>query len=367
MAGKLKSGMVGVMENAFPAARMLVGGANNVGGDFANEYWGPSTPAAPPPTPGFGTTYAQPQSQLQTDFEKEQADKVAAAGAPVGNGIVRTVDPTTGRPIFSNTGYGMSMGSSSMDVNPQAAMQARTMVAGLPSVGAPSSSALSAARQAAADRGDWGAVQASYQANGGTWQGRTAEGDANTKMMSDALAAVKNAKTIPQLHYATLMYDTLQKGDIARQNNAATVGATMYGHNVQLTDAQNKLQVEWKKAMDEGDLKSAQAIEARFKTGLGAAHLALHPGDYAGAGAAIAGRPGAPPSFGAVPTMMPDSSGRVGMENRRTGEVTMQTPLQPVTFAQAKAQALTNKQYKFTTDAQLRKDLITSGKYKLLD
>ncbi len=67
------------------------------------------------------------------------------------------------------------------------------MAAAMMAAGPATSRATSAALQAAAARGDWDAVRGFYQQNGGTWQGRTAQQDADERQAT-AGGAIGNGR-----------------------------------------------------------------------------------------------------------------------------------------------------------------------------
>jgi hypothetical protein len=136
------------------------------------------------------------------------------------------------------------------------------------------SAALQAARQAAADRGDFGAVRDSYQANGGTFLGKTAAQDAHTKALADAQRGIYTAKTIPQ-----------QKNAIDLYNHMVTAEATGVHNTAQITQAQAetarkgredamKGYTDLLKAQADGDEKAATAAVKKLQYGAAVSHLA---------------------------------------------------------------------------------------------
>lgn len=221
-------------------------------------------------------------------------------------------------------------------------------------------SALSAARQAAADRGDWDAVQASYQKNGGTWQGTTAAQDAKTKLMADATAAVRNAKTIPQQHNAITMLDALQKNELMRENNAATVGATIYGHDV---TAKNKNIDTWLK-LNGPEAQKTGTENTMLRARLGAAATAPDvPTAMSYIGAHAVPAPHALQTPLGIQPMTQDAKNPVAnVFNPNTGKV-VSTPVgaAPRTASVADFMASAKKNGQTKTVAQIRADAARMG------
>jgi hypothetical protein len=124
-------------------------------------------------------------------------------------------------------------------------------------------SALSSARQAAANRGDFGAVRDSYQKGGGTWQGTTAAQDTATKAEADALDRIKSAVTIPQAKIAADHYATLQTAKTAAAANAATINARSLEHLTPSGTAMAGIQANAPLRTAQTDLTRQQAASAK--------------------------------------------------------------------------------------------------------
>lgn len=131
-----------------------------------------ASPATAPPdrqaTPLEGYTY-QP--------DPNQGPATGMSVRPTSAQGISRIDNAPGlkSPLFTNLPAGQAvseMQGGTVNTVPAAAMMA---------AGPATSRATSAALQAAAARGDWDAVRGFYQQNGGTWQGRTAQQDADER------------------------------------------------------------------------------------------------------------------------------------------------------------------------------------------
>jgi len=143
-----------------------------------------ASPATAPPdrqaTPLEGYTY-QP--------DPNQGPATGMSVRPTSAQGISRIDNATGlkSPLFTNLPPGQAvseMQGGTVNTVPAAAMMA---------AGPATSRATSAALQAAAARGDWDAVRGFYQQNGGTWQGRTAQQDADERQAT-AGGAIGNGR-----------------------------------------------------------------------------------------------------------------------------------------------------------------------------
>lgn len=182
------------------------------------------------------------------------AAEAQAQQALIPKGIFRTVDPRTGRIAYSDIATGspgevqmngagavpsipVPTGGADADIasrsfRPSAvsgqsggtvnSMSAENFGALSPA----QSQALSEARQAAAARGDFGAVADSYQANGGTWMGKTGAQALQEKRMTEAFNAVRTAKTVASKKAAIDFYSKMLEQETLGKTAAATVAAT---------------------------------------------------------------------------------------------------------------------------------------------
>lgn len=185
------------------------------------------------------------------------------------------------------------------------------------------SAALSGARQAAAARGDWDAVRASYQTKGGTWQGTTAAQDTNKANGKELFEAVRNARTVGAKNSAVTAFDAFNKNN-ALQANATSEQTLKYMELMRKgkhDDAQLLLDTRVKGATaDEADAKAATT---RAYQVLAAQHLKENPGDRSGAALILAGRAPTGEKFVFPPNLQPIPGGKgVPMAvraNNRTG------------------------------------------------
>ena len=151
------------------------------------------------------------------------------------------------------------------------------------------------------------------------------------------------------------------------------VGALMNQRQAGVTEARNqassKMLMDYMTKVPGMNKADAEAAKDRLMTGLGAEHLKRNPTDFGGAGAVVSGR--ATPRTIVPPTLQPvtqDPKNPTAVDyDPTTRTFTSRSITQQMSFAQAKAQAMKNPQYKFTTDAQLRRDIEVTGKYKLTD
>ena len=143
-----------------------------------------ASPATAPPdrqaTPLEGYTY-QP--------DPNQGPATGMSVRPTSAQGISRIDNATGlkSPLFTNLPASQAvseMQGGTVNTVPAAAMMA---------AGPATSRATSAALQAAAARGDWDAVRGFYQQNGGTWQGRTAQQDADERQAT-AGGAIGNGR-----------------------------------------------------------------------------------------------------------------------------------------------------------------------------
>lgn len=93
--------------------------------------------------------------------------------------------------------------------------------------------------------------------------------------------------------------------------------------------ARNKNMLDWLNAQANMGGKQITVAQKEFQLNAAQEYLRANPGDFGNAVAIAAGRAPAvvTPSFGAVAMVMPDpKTGAIPVENRRTGEITLQIP-----------------------------------------
>lgn len=176
----------------------------------------------------------------------------------------------------------------------------------------------------------------------------------------DSRAAIAAAPTAPAATSGGWV------GAFARGHGAALEMKQVANDNTRKANAA-KIGMEYNLKLPGALKDAAEAQNVAARTAAADAHLKANPGDFAGAGAIAAGRTPA----GDVYSGYPGIDGKtIDVLSKRTGAVQKVTPTvapTTLTFAQAKAQAMKNPQYKFVDDATLRKDLAASGKYKITD
>jgi hypothetical protein len=142
----------------------------------------PTAPASAPAAQGARAGYGFTPDPMQGPA---LGMRVSPTSAPEINRIDNA--PGLNSPLFTNlpTGEAVSgMQGGTVNTMPASAFT---------SAGPQASRAVSAALQAAAARGDWDAVRGFYQQNGGTWQGRTAQQDADERQ-APAGGAIGNGR-----------------------------------------------------------------------------------------------------------------------------------------------------------------------------
>ena len=142
----------------------------------------PTAPASAPAAQGARAGYGFTPDPMQGPAQGMRVSPTSAQG-------ISRIDNATGlkSPLFTNLPASQAvseMQGGTVNTVPAAAMMA---------AGPATSRATSAALQAAAARGDWDAVRGFYQQNGGTWQGRTAQQDADERQAT-AGGAIGNGR-----------------------------------------------------------------------------------------------------------------------------------------------------------------------------
>lgn len=142
----------------------------------------PASPGATPPAPAARTGYGFTPDPMQGPATGMSVRPTSAQG-------ISRIDNAPGlkSPLFTNLPAGQAvseMQGGTVNTVPAAAMMA---------AGPATSRATSAALQAAAAREDMDAVRGFYQQNGGTWQGRTAQQDADERQAT-AGGAIGNGR-----------------------------------------------------------------------------------------------------------------------------------------------------------------------------
>lgn len=173
--------------------------------------------------------------------------------------------------------------------------------------------------------------------------------------------------------------DNAQRANAAKlatemAGHRGTYDAATLGHILTANSAAAKLAAEAPGLGAQAGVHNAQAGEIGDLRAAALAHLATHPGDYEGYGAILGKHQPAADHVSAPPgnqPMVQDPKDPYGVLLDSKTHTLTKTPITTaptsMTFAQAKAQAVKNPQYKYTTDAQLRSDLQASGKYKITD
>lgn len=287
---------------------------------------------------------------------------VAPTKSAIGVGGLRSdagtwadTSPEYGASPASPAGEPLAAGRGTVNVIPAADM-ANVMSAPDPQV----SRALSEARQAAADRGDFGALATSYQANGGTWQGRTAAQDAEAKATADIMDRVRNAKTIPQLHYATQMADVMEQ---SRARLAAVKEAAAGRRYVADTASADRQQKMW------DALYSPQASHAGAQANEINARLiaAANEPDRARRDLLLGARPGPQPHALQFPLgLQPMPGSKEGdyavAVNPNPGAVgAMRVPIAPVTKTVTWAAARADPKSKGKSDTEIQAEAARSN------
>ena len=196
---------------------------------------------------------------VQSAAEKAavRGPSVPARQVPGTNGVTR-IDLAGKSPLFTNLDPEAAV--SQMSGNPIGVIPAGASPFGGGSAGGE----LSAALQAAAARGDWGAVQQHYQRNGGTWQGKTAaqEGAGGTNILEwDKLI---DADKVQEARGKLLESLTnVQPGRNGLSKNQATLLMQLLGQNQQGGQAQAEMALRAKQQADtlgiqQGNLAVAQ-------------------------------------------------------------------------------------------------------------
>lgn len=220
-------------------------GAGATGGAKIEDFMSTPSENATPLAPGGiarigGNTFTNVQSDI---------DAARAAGISVAE-----TSPLTG--VGS-----VSAGRGSFGVVPSAAVASLD-----PALAAQ----LSAARSAAADRGDFDAVANSYRVNGGTFNGKTqAQVDEDNRMAS-VLSAINNAKTVSRLNSSTNVLNALLGLQGTRETAAATRANAQgrLGLDLQklVLDSLSRGATMRKTELESASLEERQRLAAQAKT-----------------------------------------------------------------------------------------------------
>lgn len=365
--------MGGLSPEAVAAGRSQ--GASDIGGDFAARMVPDLTGRAPtrvPPVTGSGFG-AEVSPGMRSYGQESVVSSVPgpnmlrqAESTPGGGKMVKFRDPETGNWTYTDTttpggipagvqttpienrvsviptapGGGYSGGPSYTPAAPGASPQGILSAMATPS-------ALSQARQAAANRGDWAAVRDSYQQGGGTWQGTTAAQDSEARVMSELQDALRNAPNNSSAKIIQARLQSLEQGKAAAKRLEVESSIEREKQKATSAGQQGTLQLGYDRLIadltDPARIKSkADADNTRLRTAAADEWLKTHQGDYPGAAAIAMGRQPQGATFSESAITAP-KEGMVNLIQRtgpgagRASSVPIQAQQETQTMAQARA------------------------------